>query len=52
MVLIHKACLGQVEPIPEHGLHCLVCDAKVSDSEVDHREDADLDTGFLVLDNE
>ena len=34
-MLVHKGCLGEVEPVPEHGLHCLKCDCMVGDSEVE-----------------
>ena len=32
-VLIHKDCNGEIEPIPEHGHHCLVCNRVVEDFE-------------------
>ncbi len=31
--LIHKDCNGEIEPIPEHGHHCLVCNRVVEDFE-------------------
>ena len=32
--LIHNDCNGEIEPIPEHGFHCLECNRVVQDSEV------------------
>ena len=39
-MLIHKTCLGEIEPIPEHGLYCLGCDDVVADIDVDQDEDS------------
>ncbi len=32
--LVHKTCKGEIEPIPEYGFHCLVCDRKVGVFEI------------------
>ncbi len=32
--LIHKDCNGEIEPIPEHGAHCLECNRPVGNWEV------------------
>lgn len=31
--IIHNVCNGEIEPIPEHGHHCLVCNRVVEDFE-------------------